>query len=182
MTKVNDKLIQRTIYTLSFVIPLAVAGLMFMTPSMKESLGLTTSETVSSLPLFHAILNGLTFVLLVLAGMAIRVKNIKLHSTMVWIAFALSSIFLISYVLYHTTTPSSEFGGEGWISYVYFFILISHIVLSVPVLPLALFAIYRGWTKNVLAHRALVKYAYPVWLYVALSGVLVYVFMRPYYG
>ena len=96
-------------------------------------------------------------------------------------AFVLSSLFLISYVIYHLTHPSAKFGGEGGVRYVYFFILFSHILLSVPVIPLALLSIYRGWTNDITKHKRIVKFAYPVWLYVALTGVLVYLFMQPYY-
>jgi len=96
-------------------------------------------------------------------------------------AFVLSSVFLISYVIYHVTHDSAKFGGEGAIRALYFFILISHIILSVPVIPLALLSIYRGWTNNIVLHKKIVKYAYPIWLYVALTGVLVYIFMKDYY-
>ena len=96
-------------------------------------------------------------------------------------AFVLSSLFLISYIIYHLTHPSAKFGGEGVVRYVYFFILLSHILLSVPVIPLALLSIYRGWTNDITKHKRIVKFAYPVWLYVASTGVLVYLFMQPYY-
>ena len=96
-------------------------------------------------------------------------------------AFLLSAVFLISYVLTHISTPDAKFGGEGAVRYVYFFILITHIVLSIPVLPLAMFAIYRGWKGEIEKHKKIVRYTFPVWLYVAITGVLVYIFMAPYY-
>ena len=176
-----DRRVMPLIYTLSAVIPLAVAVLMFLPDSVKVALGLQDNVGVSSLPLFHALLNGATFFFLVLAGVFIKLKKISIHRTFMLIAFAMSSVFLISYVVYHTTTPSAHYGGEGAIRTIYFLILISHIILSVPVIPLALFSIYRGWTNNLVKHRKIVRWAYPIWLYVSLTGVLVYVFMSPYY-
>jgi putative membrane protein len=96
-------------------------------------------------------------------------------------AFVLSSVFLVSYVTSKLTNAPVPFEGEGVIRYVYFFILISHIILSVFVLPLALFSIYRGMTGEIKKHKSIVKYTFPVWMYVAITGVLVYVFMSPYY-
>ena len=179
--KASEKLIMRTIAIVSVLIPVAVALLMIMPASWKASLGIEENSAVSNLPVFHAVLNGSTFVLLVCAGIAIKSKNITMHRTFMVSAFVLSSVFLISYVIYHLTHPSAKFGGEGTIRMVYFFILISHIILSVPVIPLALLSIYRGWTNDIQRHKKIVKFAYPVWLYVALTGVLVYLFMQPYY-
>ena len=171
----------RTITIVSVLIPVAVALLMIMPASWKAAMGIEENSQLSSLPLFHAVLNGSTFVLLVFAGIAIKNKKISLHRTFMLSAFVLSSVFLISYVIYHMTHESARFGGEGAIRMVYFFILISHIILSVPVIPLALLSIYRGWTNNIERHKKVVKFAYPVWLYVALTGVMVYLFMQPYY-
>jgi putative membrane protein len=96
-------------------------------------------------------------------------------------AFGLSALFLVSYVLARLSNPYVPFGGEGWIRPVYFFILITHIALSVPVLPLAMLSIYRALTHQVQAHKRLVKWTFPIWMYVAVTGVLVYLFMAPYY-
>lgn len=176
-----DRKIMPLIYTLSAFIPIAVAVLMVLPDSVKVSLGLQENVGISGLPLFHALLNGSTFFFLVLAGIFIKMKKIRIHRTFMLMAFALSSLFLISYVVYHTTTPSSRYGGEGVMRTLYFFILISHIILSISVVPLALFSIYRGWTNDVARHKKVVKWAYPIWLYVSLTGVLVYMFMEPYY-
>ena len=97
------------------------------------------------------------------------------------IALVLSSLFLVSYVVYHLTHPSARFLGEGAVRSIYFAILISHIILSVPVIPLALLSVYRGWTNDIKRHKKIVKFSLPVWLYVSLTGVLVYLFMQPYY-
>ena len=177
----DDKRIIRVIYALSVIIPLAVALLMVLPSEWKEGLGISEQSAVSSFPFLHAVLNGATFVCLVAAGIAIKNKKISVHKTFMLTAFVLSSLFLVSYVIYHLTHPSAKFGGEGAVRYLYFFILLSHILLSVPVIPLALLSIYRGWTNDIAKHRRIVKFAYPVWLYVALTGVLVYLFMQPYY-
>jgi putative membrane protein len=177
----EDKKIIRVIYALSVIIPLAVALTMVLPAQWKEGLGISENSAVSSFPFLHAVLNGATFVCLVAAGIAIKNKRITVHKTFMLTAFVLSSLFLISYVIYHLTHPSAKFGGEGGVRYVYFFILVSHILLSVPVIPLALLSIYRGWTNDIAKHKRIVKFAYPVWLYVALTGVLVYLFMQPYY-
>ena len=96
-------------------------------------------------------------------------------------AFILSSVFLISYVVSKLTNDPTPYGGIGNIRYAYFFTLISHIVLSIPVLPLALFSMYRGLTGETQKHKKIVKWTFPIWMYVSITGVLVYIFMSPYY-
>lgn len=176
-----DKKVLRIIYILSVVIPIAVGVLMVIPGEWKQNLGLPEGSPVSSLPLMHAILNGATFVFLLMAVFAIKKNRVTIHRTFMLIALILSSLFLISYVIYHLTHPSARFLGEGAVRYVYFFILISHIILSVPVIPLALLSVYRGWTNDIRRHKKVVKFAFPIWLYVSFTGVLVYLFMQPYY-
>lgn len=176
-----DKKVLRIIYILSVVIPIAVGVLMVIPGEWKQNLGLPEGSPVSSLPLMHAILNGATFVFLLMAVFAIKKNRVTIHRTFMLIALILSSLFLISYVIYHLTHPSARFLGEGAVRYVYFFILISHIILSVPVIPLALLSVYRGWTNDIGRHKKVVKFAFPIWLYVSFTGVLVYLFMQPYY-
>ncbi len=94
----------------------------------------------------------------------------------------LSSIFLISYVIYHATVPETRFGGTGFIRYIYFFFLITHIVLAIFVVPLALFSIYRGINSQIDLHKKIVKFTFPVWLYVSVTGVIVYLMISPYYS
>ena len=178
---IEDKRILTAIYIVSAVVPVAVGLLMLMPTEWKMSLGLAEDTPVSSLPLVHAVLNGLTFLFLILAFIAIKDKKIPLHRTFMLIALALSAIFLVSYVIYHITHPSARFLGEGTIRYVYFFILISHIILSIPVIPLALLSIYRGWTNDIEKHKKITRFSFPVWLYVSATGVLVYIFLQPYY-
>jgi putative membrane protein len=96
-------------------------------------------------------------------------------------AFVLSSIFLISYVIYHASVPETRFGGQGIVRYIYFFVLITHIILATLVVPLALFSIYRGLNSEVVLHKKIVKYTFPIWLYVSVTGVIVYLMISPYY-
>lgn len=176
--KNNDKIVVPIIIALSVIIPLTVAMLFALPDDMKLQFG---SFDARSLPFFHAVLNGSTAVLLVTGYFLIRKKKVNLHRAVMLTAFLLSAIFLVSYVITHISTPDAKFGGEGAIRYVYFFILISHIILSIPVLPLAMFAIYRGLNGEIAKHKKVVRYTFPVWLYVAITGVLVYIFMAPYY-
>jgi len=174
----KDSLFVPLIISLSIIVPIAVALLMIFPDVL-----FIESENIdfSSLPFFHAILNGCTAILLTTGFFWIKNKNTKAHKISMLTAFILSSIFLISYVVSKLTNAPTPYGGEGMIRYIYFFILISHILLSVPVLPLALFSIYRGLTGEVNKHKKIVKWTFPVWIYVAITGVLVYVFMTPYY-
>jgi putative membrane protein len=97
------------------------------------------------------------------------------------ICIGLSAAFLVMYVMYHMTSESTPFGGEGVIRYVYFFILITHIILSVVVIPFVLFTFGRALSGNYERHKALARYTFPIWLYVAITGVIVYLMISPYY-
>ena len=176
--KKQDSFFVPLIISLSIIVPIVVALLMLF-PDVFH----IESESIdfSSLPFFHAILNGSTAVLLFTGFILIKNKKTNLHKISMFSAFVLSSVFLLSYVTSKLTNAPVPFGGEGLIRYIYFFILISHIILSVLVLPLALFSIYRGMTGEIEKHKSIVKYTFPVWMYVAITGVLVYILMSPYY-
>ncbi len=175
--KNNDKVVVPVIITLSILVPLVVAALLLFPDFFKLDLGIHRG----TLPAFHAILNGTTALLLILALYFIRKRNIVAHRTTMLTAFGFSAIFLVSYVLSKLNADSIPYGNEGWIRVVYLIILISHILLSIPVLPLAMFAIYRGLSAEYPRHRKIVRWTFPIWLYVAVSGVLVYLFMAPFY-
>ena len=162
---------------LSIAIPLVVAYLLFGGKATKIE-GLN----VSFLPHLNAVMNSATFVCLVAGGWAIRQKNIALHRSLMMAAFVLSSIFLVSYVIYHNNAESTKYGGEGILKMVYLFILLTHILLSMVVVPLVLLAIYFAWTNQITKHKKIVKWTYPVWLYVASSGVVVYLMISPFYS
>lgn len=178
MVTSKDKFYIPFIAIISVVIPIVVVILLIIPESSRGVLG---NIDVSPLPLFHAVLNGTTAVMLLLGYYFIRNKRIKVHRFCMLTAFALSAVFLGSYVIYHYSTGHTPFGGEGLIRYFYFSILISHITLAVTIIPLALLAIYRALTDQIEKHRKIVKWTFPIWLYVATTGVLVYLFMIPYY-
>ena len=174
----KDSLFIPLIIALSIIIPIVVALLMIFPAVFHIE---SENYDFSSLPFFHAILNGSTAILLVSGFILIKNKRTNLHKLAMLSAFVLSAVFLVSYVISKLTNEPVPFGGEGLIRYIYFFILISHILFSIPVLPLALFSIYRGITGEVEKHKNIVKWTFPIWMYVAITGVLVYVFMSPYY-
>ena len=165
------------IIVISVLIPLVVAVLF----SVKlKDLGIQV-EPLSFLPPIYAGINGLTAVVLVSAVMAIKNGKRKLHERLMTTAIALSLAFLVMYVAYHMTADSTKFGGEGVIQFVYFFILISHIFLSIAVIPLVLISYVRALSERFDSHKRIAKITFPIWLYVAVTGVIVYVMIAPYY-
>ena len=133
------------------------------------------------LPPIYSSLNALTAVLLVLAFVAIKSKQIKLHQRLMQTCIALSLVFLVMYIAYHMTTDPTTFGGEGYVKSLYFFILISHIILSIALIPLVLISYVRAFQEEFPAHRKISKITFPIWLYVAVTGVVVYLMISPYY-
>ena len=164
------------IWTVSIVV-LAVVAILFYAIDHQPYLG----EGVHRLPLFHAILNGSTAVLLLIGLILIKQNKVNAHKLIQISAFVLSSIFLISYVIYHSNVESTTYGGEGAIRYLYYFILLTHIVLAAAVLPLILFTLLRGLQSKYDKHKKLARYTWPIWFYVAITGVLVYAMISPYY-
>ncbi len=158
---------------LSIVIPIAVATL-YVLPK-------TETKLFSFLPLLNACINGTTFLVLCFALIAIKKKNIVLHKKLMWSALVLSTLFLMSYVLYHATTPSTSFGGEGILKTIYLFILLTHILLSAVVVPLVLITFSRALAEKFDKHKKIARITMPIWLYVTLTGVLVYILISPYY-
>ena len=176
--KKRDSIFVPIIISLSVIMPIAVAFLMLF-PNVFHIA--SENYDFSSLPFFHAVLNGSTAILIFIGFVLIKSKKTQLHKATMLSAFSLSSIFLVSYVISKITNEPVPFGGEGMIRDIYFFILISHILLSIPVLPLALFSIYRAMTGEIEKHKSIVKWTFPIWMYVAITGVLVYLLMSPYY-
>lgn len=169
----ENKKYKKIVITLSVAIPLAVAALFGIR---------IEGYNFSFLPPIYATVNGITAGLLIAAVVAIKNKKVQLHERLVKICLMLSASFLVMYMLYHMTSDPTSFGGEGVIRYVYFIILISHILLSVAVIPLVLFSYLRAWIGNFEGHRKLAKITFPLWLYVAVTGVVVYLMISPYYG
>ena len=135
----------------------------------------------SYLPHIYAPINGVVFILLLSALFAIKKGNVTLHKRLMSISIVLSVMFLLMYLLYHATTEETKFGGEGLIRYVYYFILLTHILLSVVTIPLVLRAYYFAYKEDFDKHRKIAKFAFPIWLYVAFTGVMIYVLIAPYY-
>ncbi len=135
----------------------------------------------SFLPPIYATINGLTAILLLVSYWAIKNKRRFIHETINRFCILLSAAFLVMYVLYHMTSEPTSYGGQGAMRTVYFAILVSHIILSIAVVPMILFTFSRALAGNFERHRRLARFTFPVWLYVAVTGVLVYVLISPYY-
>lgn len=169
----TEKKLNRWIWILSISIPLAVA-LMF-------GYKIPNVEPLSFLPPIYAGINGATALLLIAALLAIRKGRRSLHQRLMTTCIVLSALFLILYLAYHMTSDSTAFGGEGGIRSVYYTLLISHILLSVVVIPLVLITFSRAYLGDFEKHKRWARITFPIWLYVAVSGVLVYLMISPYY-
>lgn len=166
------------IRVLSVVIPVAVAIL--LNPRMPK---LDLGSWTKSLPHAIGLVNTLTAAALLAGLYFIRNKNVVAHRQAMLLAFGLGGIFLVLYILYHATNPSTPYGNpDPAIRSVYYFVLISHIVLSFGVVPLVLLALYYAFSGQFDRHRRLVRYAWPLWFYVSVTGVVAYLMIRPYYG
>lgn len=172
---VQERKANRLINVLSIVIPVAVAVLLGV--RQKVDLGYWTIYLTH----LNAVINSITAVLLILGLYFIKQKNVAAHRRTMLAAFGLGSLFLVSYVLYHLTNESTSFGGQGWLRPVYYFLLVSHIVLSVVVVWFVLRAVYFALSGQFAQHVKAVKWAFPIWLYVSITGVVVYFMIRPYY-
>lgn len=133
------------------------------------------------LPPIYATINAITALLLVLALVAIKAKKIQIHQRLMQSCIVLSLVFLVMYIAYHMTTDPTPFEGEGYMKTLYFFILISHIILSIALIPLVLISYVRAFQKEFPAHKKISKITFPIWLYVASTGVIVYLMIAPYY-
>ncbi|MCO7126084.1 DUF420 domain-containing protein [Sporolactobacillus shoreicorticis] len=132
------------------------------------------------LPRFNAIFNSFTFIFLISALVAIKNKKINVHRGFILAAFTSTLLFLVSYLSFHYLAPP-HYGGAGLMRPIYFFILITHSALAAFVVPLALLSLVWGWTMQIEKHKRIVRWTMPIWLYVSLTGVIVYVMMAPYY-
>ena len=138
-------------------------------------------EPLTFLPPIYAVINGLTAILLVVAVYYIKNGKRKIHESLIKVCIALSLMFLVMYIAYHMTTDPTSYGGKGIIAYMYYFILITHILLSVIVIPLVLTSYSRAVQSNFKLHKKIAKVTFPIWLYVAVTGVVVYLMISPYY-
>ena len=177
MTKLGaaetEKKYNKWIWILSIAIPLVVAILF--------GVKIPNVEPLSFLPPIYASINAVTAALLLIALWAIKNGKRKLHENLMKTAIVCSVLFLAMYVAYHMTSDSTKFGGEGAIKYVYYFILITHILLSITVIPFVLITYVRALAGSFERHKKIARITFPIWLYVAITGVIVYLMISPYY-
>jgi len=169
----DEKKYNKLIVVLSIVIPLIVTVLF--------RVKIPNVDPLMFLPPIYATINAITAVVLVSAFFAIKNNKITLHKRLMTSAIMLSILFLIMYVAYHMTSDSTKFGGEGILKYLYYIILITHILLSIIVIPFVLITYVRAITNNIERHKKIARITFPLWLYVAISGVLVFILISPYY-
>lgn len=172
--KTNQLQYKNLIIVVSILIPVVVA-LLFR-------IRLEGVQPFTFLPPIYAAINGYTAVILIVALWAIKNRKITLHEQLMKTAIGLSLSFLIMYVAYHLTSDPTPYGGEGWIRIVYYFILISHILLSVAIIPLVLISYVRAISQQFTSHRKIARITFPIWLYITITGVIIYLMISPYYG
>ena len=193
----NSKLYNILIWVVSILVPVVVALLLFTKWDQDQLIfdmripnndpivlleNLPIAEPLTFLPPIYATINGLTAVLLVAAVYYIKNGKRKIHENLIKVCIALSLSFLVMYIAYHITTDPTPFGGSGLVSYIYFFILITHILLSIVVIPMVLVSYSRAFQSKFSSHKKIAKVTFPVWLYVAVTGVIVYLMISPYYS
>ena len=164
------------IISVSVIIPVLVA-ILFFSKGVIPLLG----DWVYSLPHVNAAINSVTTILLIAGKYQIRKGNKMTHKRLMITSFTLGIVFLLCYVTYHASVPSVHYGGEGFLKYIYFFLLLTHILTAIIVVPFVLLALFYALQENFFRHRKIVKYAHPLWLYVSITGVIVYLLISPYY-
>ena len=194
--KNNYRLYNILIWIISIVVPLLVALLLFAKWDYDKLIfdlripnydpivimeNLPIAKPLTFLPPIYATINGLTALILVVAVYYIKKGKRKIHENLIKVCIALSLSFLVMYIAYHLTSDPTSFGGSGFIAYLYFFILITHILLSIVVIPLVLISYLKASQSDFVAHRKIAKITFPIWLYVAVTGVIVYLMISPYY-
>lgn len=186
----GSKVYLRIIYGVSLLIP-GVVAFLILYPEKASFAG----DWVSLLPGIHASINSLTTIILVFALISIKKGNVRLHRGLMFSALFMGVLFLVSYIIYHSSVESVKFGDlnhDGSVSdlekaeagvsrTIYLLVLASHILLSILVVPFVLFAFYYALTGQITKHKKLVKFTFPVWLYVSITGVIVYFMIEPYY-
>jgi len=174
MTTLQKKNFIPLIVLISILIPIVVA-ILFFAPK------LDVGSKLTFLPALNAALNGVTTILLIVAFIAIKKKNVELHRKLMQTAIGLSVLFLLSYIIYHATSEPTIYGGEGTLKVIYYFILISHIILAAAIVPLVLISFVRALSEKFDKHRKIARITLPLWLYVTITGVIVYLMIAPYY-
>ncbi len=175
-TWISDKGFFRLVLGITIAVLSLVIVLQILPDSMRP-----TASFAKLLPATNALLNSLVSVLLVLGFLAIKSGKKGLHQAYMLSAFILSTLFLLSYVTYHVCAAHTVFGGIGAIRVVYFTVLITHIVLAAVILPMVLYTVHYSTSGNFIKHKKLARITFPLWLYVSISGVIVYFMIAPYY-
>jgi putative membrane protein len=160
----------------------SAAVLILVVAMRKISFDLPEGVSFSFLPPVYSVLNAIVAVVLVAAVVFVKQGKIALHRAAITLAMVLSLVFLLGYVAYHVTTEPTLYEGQGLSRAVYFFFLITHVVLAAVSFPFILFAYISGFTNQFEKHRKMVRWIYPIWLYVAVTGPICYLMLRPYYG
>ena len=161
------------VWILSLAIPVVVAILFLIK--------IPNVDSLTFLPPIYATINAITAIVLTFAYLAIKNKNILIHERLMKIAIGLSVIFLIMYVAYHMTSDPTPYGGSGILRTTYYFILISHILLSIGIIPLVLVTYVRAISNLFIEHKKIARYTFPIWMYIAVTGVIIYLMISPYY-
>ena len=165
---------KKLIIAVSLLVPVLVAILF--------RVKVDVSYSFDFLPKIYATINGVTTIFLILAYVAIRSKKISLHRKLMKASIFLSLLFLLMYVTYHMTSDPTPYGGEGFLRPLYFFILITHIALSIGIIPLVLISYVRAISKHFSNHKKIARITLPIWLYITTTGVIVYLMISPYYN
>lgn len=173
--KKNDKKAKLLIYTFSVIIFLLIAAL------GRTRLNVDVGFDIHIFAAINAVINTIVTILLVVALVAVKQRKLVLHKNVMLAAMWLSVLFLISYVAHHLLAGDTRFGGVGSIRYLYFFILITHIVLAAVILPFILFTAYRAMIGEYEVHKKIARITWPIWFYVSLSGPVIYLMISPYY-
>jgi len=176
MVKIEEEKVRKYIpwvWILSIAVPVIVAILFLIR--------IPNVNSLTFLPPVYATINAITAIVLTLAYFAIRNKKITLHERLMKTAIALSVVFLVMYVAYHMTSDPTPYGGVGISRPIYYFILISHILLSIGIIPLVLVTYVRAISKLFLDHKKIARYTFPIWMYIAVTGVVIYLMISPYY-
>ena len=174
MQRMSEKRINILIAVISVMVPVLVALLIY-TPAFNLHID------VSFLPALNACLNSIVTVLLLAGLYFIRNKNRKAHKLSMLSAFSFSALFLISYIVYHSSTEETTFGGDGPVKYIYYVILFTHILLAAIIMPFILVTLSRALTERFDRHRKIARITWPLWLYVSITGVIIYFMISPYY-
>jgi putative membrane protein len=169
---------EKKVFTIIGIISAAVIGFLVWLIYFKTGAEVNSQGWVSNLPALNAFFNALTATLLVTGYVAIKWNDVELHKKLMIAATVSSACFLVSYITYHHYQGDTKFLGLGLIRPVYFFILISHILLSIVQVPLILITLYLAFVKNYVRHRKFARVTFPIWLYVSVTGVLIFIILK----